>query len=173
MNEFLHTVRSRILLMILSLRAALERWPRQLRFFVLMLALLTWVAPTWHVCELGGHVMSCASDSSSGSSHHGEYQQAETKRSGERGPLICYCDPREGESKSSEHHGPVLTASPSEGAHNTCLALLLQGMPAVVAHSTVLTHEFISQPIEFEAHTQSFSPRHIHFARGRAPPVDL
>lgn len=148
------------------MRYFLQRWPRSARFFVLMLALLQFVAPTWHVCEMGGHVMSHGDPAS----HAAMAAQAAPAQDGPRQALVCYCAPKE--SHQADPDTPKLSAAP-DSHHPTCLALLLQTMPG----------DFAAAPALFSISVSFFAP-HVtseefpaiavlrHY-RGRAPPLTV
>lgn len=150
---------------------ALQLWPRPTRFFVLALALLQFVAPTWHVCEMGGHVMAHGATKS----HHGALKLAQVQtQSGAtetQQPLICFCQAHE--KPAPDPNAPQLESG-SHPSHATCLALLLQTMPATA----------LAPPAIFEIRTatlSSFIARHetapqtaiLRRFRGRAPPMFL
>lgn len=109
----------------LSPRVWLERFPLQLRFLVALLTVFSFVAPTWHVCSLGGHVMEMTHSGAAmaGMSHSKSFQRSAS------GALICFCAPK--------HRGdkfPTLVKATLNGrmAHDaSCLALMLSSMPAL------------------------------------------
>jgi hypothetical protein len=141
--------------------------PLTLRLLVVLLAFVQFIAPTWHVCEMGGHVMSMRPGAAM-AAHHGEATQ--TKEDGPQQPLICYCAPKP---KHQENpNWPKLTPVVSHDEHVTCLALLLQTMPGAVAAPATLVR--LGAPVQFfwQAKSQTspsfaFLPRF----RGRAPPL--
>lgn len=92
------------------------------RAIVIWLALLQVVAPTWHVCGLGG------------STHrHADEGQAKVWTPKCGGGPICPCVPPAGATVSST--GQDLSASDKEHSHGTCLARLLMGMPGSLSAS--------------------------------------
>lgn len=151
----------------LSFRHILQRWPRQARFFVLALALLQFVAPTWHVCEMGGHVMAGGDMSS----HAGMAVAATAAPTGPQRPLICYCAAKPSHHTDSDapHFSPTLNSQ-----HATCLALLLQSMPGHFTAGPAL-FTFSVAFVKLSAARPELSPSTAflsHF-RGRAPPLTV
>jgi hypothetical protein len=145
--------------------------PLSLRLLVVLLAFVQFIAPTWHVCEMGGHVMAMRPGASM--AHHGDTDAAQAKQASADGPmqpLICYCAPKP---KHQENpNWPKLTPVVSHDEHVTCLALLLQTMPGAVAAPATLLR--IGAPVEFSWQARpltspSFSP--LPRFRGRAPPL--
>lgn len=109
----------------LSPRVWLERFPVQLRLLVALLTVLSFVAPTWHVCSMGGHVMEMAHPMSatSGMEHEKVFSKSTS------GALICFCAPPH---RSQKFPVPVKMAFNGRMAHDaSCLALLLSAMPAL------------------------------------------
>jgi len=147
----------------LSLRAWLERFPSQVRLFVAMLALLSFAAPTWHVCSMGGHVLSM----SEGAPHdmagmpHAKFARTPS------GALLCFC---------AAHSAPPKRTTPfrldGRMTHNAdCLAALLAAMsatlasPASIERVSTLSFSAFAQTREFP--TREF----IRTFCGRGPPV--
>jgi hypothetical protein len=123
------------------------------RFLVVLLALLQVVAPTWHVCDMGGH---CASMSRHAGGHHEDY--AEGSSNTPLRPFICAC-------AGNPNQHPVPANWPKWNEHLTghddpfCLARLLQTMPATqAAGMPPLVIRFVSLPAEYVA-TPSSSPK--------------
>ncbi|PQV65486.1 hypothetical protein B1R32_101228 [Abditibacterium utsteinense] len=160
----------------LSFRCALLLWPRPVRFFVLALALLQFVAPTWHICELGGHVMAGQSMARGAAMHHGDAlsiaaQNSATTANDATTPLICFCAAHE--KLASNPNAPHLDGIASQN-HTTCLALLLQTMPGALAAppaifrvKTLVCASFIAR--------QNGAPQIaiLRRFRGRAPPMSV
>ena len=150
----------------LSFRRALQLWPRSVRFFVLALALLQFVATTWHVCQLGGHVMARGA---TGVMPHGAAHAFGTNANANQ-PLICFC---------AAHHKPLDPKTPrldgvSACNHATCLALLLQNLPgattappAIFCTSAIFPANFIAR---YQIAPQIAALRRF---RGRAPPLSV
>jgi len=147
----------------ISLRAWVERFPSQVRLFVAMLAMLSFVAPTWHVCSMGGHVMSM----SEGASHdmagmtHAKFQRTAS------GALLCFC---------AAHTAPPKPTTPfrldGRMVHNAdCLALMLAAMSATLVSPTSLeqvsTLHFSAFTVRREFPTRQF----VRTFCGRGPPV--
>lgn len=130
--------------------------PRATRFFVMALALLQFVAPTWHICALGGHT------AKRGAAHHRAKPALPANQ-----PLICFCPAPQ---KPLDLNTPRLNGV-SHDDHATCLALLLQIMPG---QTGALVEIFDSRSIGgvmFDADFQSAPP--LAAPRrflGRAPP---
>lgn len=148
----------------ISLRAWLERFPAQVRLFVALLAMLSFVAPTWHICSMGGHVMARNNDATAmAGMNHIAFEKSKS------GALICFC--------AAKPH-PTKPASPFQArgrmsmAHDAnCLALLLAAMPALLVSASHL--EVVSQ-ITFRAFSlhREFPVREfIRTFCGRGPPV--
>lgn len=133
--------------------------PRATRFFVLALVLLQFVAPTWHICALGGHV-----SAHNATAHHGA---APVVKGAPNAPLICFCAPHV---KPLDPRTPRLDGLVSLD-HRTCLALLLQTLPAQVAAPVALFDErdLISARFDSPAFQQTHRAAPRRF-RGRAPP---
>lgn len=137
--------------------------PRALRFFVVALALVQFVAPTWHICALGGHI--CGTRTAA---HHGA--SPVTEFNGENAPmrpLICVCaaplPPLD--SKTARLDGV------SHTGHSTCLALLLQTMPGQTAVAPAVFEPRALSAVHGAALTHiapSLAPSRGF--RGRAPP---
>lgn len=150
----------------ISLRVWLERFPYQVRFCIALLAMLSFVAPTWHVCSLGGHVM----ESDGGAQrmagmNHIAFEQSKS------GALICFCAAKPREQKPAT---PLHTSHHTHEKHDAnCLALILCAMPALLVSSFRL-------PVVSGVSFRLFSPRRESAARqfirtfcGRGPPVML
>ena len=146
--------------------------PRALRFWVLALALLQVVAPVWHVCALGGHVFGHEK-----AAHHGAANEtAKPAASDENAApqaLICYCPPKSAAPQLAANEMRV-AATPDAMDHATCLALLLQTLPAQMAappaifvFQTSAEIELVSRPLS------AVSIAAMRRFRGRAPPVSV
>ena len=114
----------------LSPRLWLERFPLQLRLFVSLLAVLSFVAPTWHVCSLGGHAMSMAGAGSHEMPSH-QAMRARAFLHAPNGALICFCAPHKQRADPAPTSKFALNGRMSHDA--SCLALLLSAMPALAA----------------------------------------
>ena len=149
----------------LSPRVWLERFPFQLRLFVALLTVLSFVAPTWHVCSLGGHVMEMTHPMSAmtGMKHGQEFQKSAS------GALICFCAPKHRSDKF-----PVLVKATLNGrmAHDaSCLALMLSAMPALAIAPFVSTDTFpMSFRMWFPARRDFPARELIRTFSGRGPP---
>ena len=109
----------------LSPRVWLERFPLQLRFFVALLTAFSFVAPTWHVCSLGGHVIEMThSDATMADMKHDQSFQRSAS-----GALICFCAPKHRSDKFPVHVKAMLGGRMAHDA--SCLALMLSAMPAL------------------------------------------
>lgn len=147
-------------------RSATPRTALWSRFLVVLLALLQVVAPTWHVCDMGGH---CASMARHAGGHHEDY--AEGSSNGPLRPFVCACagDP-------TTH--PVPANWPKWEEHYSghddpfCLARLLQTMPATaVAGMPPLVVRFASLPAEYHE-TFTVAPQTFPLrSPARGPPV--
>jgi len=141
------------------LRQLLHPGPRATRFFVIALALLQLVAPTWHVCALGGHLAA-----HSKMAHHGALRVA---AGAPNRPLICFCAPHQ---KPLDPQTPRLDGVLSAN-HATCLALLLQTMPGQTGAPPPIFESRALVPADFKIEVRSApcltAPRR---SRGRAPP---
>ncbi len=152
---------------------------RALRFFVVALALLQLVAPTWHICAMGGHVAGHSAghsaghganhDSASGSGAAILAALAESPAQANR-PLICVCAPHEKPQTPPDPRAPRFEGR-ADASHATCLAMLLQTMPAQLGAPPRLPR---SQSLVVAAFVASFygapsvaAPRRF---LGRAPP---
>lgn len=150
----------------LSFRRALQLWPRPIRFFVLALALLQFVAPTWHVCQLGGHVMARGA---ARAMHHGATPSVETQAKANQ-PLICFCAPRP---KPIDPKTPLLNGI-SHANHATCLALLLQTLPGATVTPPAIFRDVATFRADFIARRE-IAPQIalLRRFRGRAPPSSV
>ncbi|BCM88656.1 hypothetical protein IAD21_00497 [Abditibacteriota bacterium] len=150
----------------LSPRAWLEHYPRQLRLFVALLMLLSFVAPTWHVCSLGGHVMDMAHPlgAMAGMKHREPFARSAS------GALICFCAPRH---RSDKFPVPVKAQLNGRMMHDaSCLALLLSAMPALaVSPFQRLQVSFVSFPAWFPTRRDFPARELIRTFSGRGPPV--
>ena len=134
---------------LLSLRAALERFGGPVRTFIALLAVLSFVAPSWHLCALGG----MAAHSAHSPSEHGEHQSRfQTTKSG---AVLCVCAPRD--DHSTPENAPLLSATPHHD-HQFCLAQLLDNYFAVPADfgsirvvKTARQRQFFARPTFFQA----------------------
>lgn len=140
----------------MSPRRWLEKWPLRLRALVLVLGLLLFVAPSWHVCALGGHALHC-------SEHSGD---------GALRPVICYCRADLGsESARYAKAWPVKLAESPQNAP-FCLARLLQTMPgqtALVTAPPVIVPEAGAPCPIFTQESALLRP--TVRLRGRGPPL--
>lgn len=142
--------------------------PLSLRLLVVLLALVQFVAPTWHICSMGGHVMSMSETSGMGS-HEGMAPAAEANEDGPPRALICYCAPK---SHDENPNGPKLFPASSHDEHATCLALLLQNMPGAVATVPALVLPSTLIEARFQVrHETSPTLAILSRFRGRAPPL--
>ncbi len=169
-----------------GLQLWLQLWPRSARFFVLALALLQFVAPTWHVCEMGGHVAARHNSGGVTGTHHENAAKSATlialqaaphnqDETATRKPLICFCVREEHAPKETapNPNAPHLENAPHSG-HATCLALLLQSMPGAVTASPALIRQSVVRCESFVARHESAPQIAIlRRFRGRAPPVFL
>ena len=152
----------------LSPRYWLERYPHQLRLFVALLTVLSFVAPTWHVCSLGGHAMSMADANTHEMPSH-DAMKARTFQRSPSGALICFCAPRAQHTKTS---APSKFALDGRMVHDaSCLALLLSAMPALAMSSSLNTFiARVSFPPWFPAHREFPVRELIRTFSGRGPP---
>ena len=90
------------------------------RTAVVLLALVQLIAPSWHVCALGGS--SC---------HDSHQEQAQVWKPKCGGGLKCSCVKPEGALYSPT--GQWISAPVDDTFHGTCLARLLLGMPSSAA----------------------------------------
>ncbi len=148
----------------LSGRSWFERFPRQLRFFVAMLALLSFVAPTWHICELGGHAHATCD-----AAHH----EPRLLRSASGAP-ICFCAPHPEGSSQSAPTARFHFAAHSPMAHDAqCLALLLRAMPGVLVSPTHLARLATLVAVPCAARRDFAARRFARAFSNRGPPVAL
>lgn len=146
----------------ISLRVWLERFPWQARFCLALLAMLSFVAPTWHVCSLGGHVMEHGGAPMAGMNHIA-FEKSKS------GALICFCAAKPREQKLAT---PLHLNSHTHSSHDAnCLALMLCAMPALLVSPSHLE-------VVFRASFRAFSMRREFPARqfirtfcGRGPPM--
>ena len=111
---------------------AVQRAPGPLvRLAVVLLALVQLVAPSWHVCELGGYAC------------HPKHAKAEVWKPKCGGGPVCSCVKPPGAIESLT--GQVLDGRDSPG-HNTCLALLLMSMPGAIAPAFTLALSTARRP---------------------------
>jgi hypothetical protein len=153
----------------LSVKEALRRFPHQLRFFIFVLMAIAFVAPTWHVCMLGNHTEHPSE------THHEKAPVVviQPSANGERQALVCYCPPRENSADHPNPTGAELTSAPDLHEHPTCLALLLQGMPAVLTFAPQLQVIDTSLKTNYIPVAFSLNSRFFALYNGRAPPVPL
>lgn len=116
------------------------------RLAVVLLALLQIVAPTWHVCDMGGH---CAGRAMHAGGHHEEYAEGSSNTA--LRPFICACA-----GNPDSHPAPANWPKWNEHliGHGDpfCLARLLQTMPATqAAGMPPLVIRFVSLPAEYVA----------------------
>jgi len=147
----------------LSLRAWVERFPSQVRLFVALLAMLSFVAPTWHVCSMGGHVMSMSESSAHemAGMTHAKFQRTTS------GALLCFC---------AAHLAPPKPTTPShlDGrmAHNAdCLALMLAAMSATLASPVSVGRSSLISSSVFLCNREFPIRQFIRTFCGRGPPV--
>ncbi|RYG56307.1 hypothetical protein EON80_29510 [bacterium] len=153
----------------LSPRYWLERFPFQLRLFVAMLTVLSFVAPTWHVCSLGGHAMPMAGAHSAGQmGNHVMIGHRSFIRSAS-GALICFCAPTHRSEKFPVKSKFVVNGRMTHDA--SCLALLLSAMPALaVSPFENVSITRISFPAWFPAQREFPVRELIRTFSGRGPP---
>ena len=145
---------------LLSLRAALERFPRQIRLFVAFLALICVVAPNWHLCEMGG----VASHSGA---HPDEHQNRfQTDKNGE---LVCFCAPHQ---EKTPGNWAKWAATPTH-EHGFCLAQLLQNFAAVPASFPTFQIIEIERSPSFAIRPTQFRAASVRLFSSRAPPQNL
>lgn len=144
----------------ISLRVWLDRFPSQVRLLVALLSMLAFVAPTWHVC-LGEHVM--GHGPAMAGMKHTPFARSKS------GALICFCAAKH----SPEKPACAFHTSESMSHGPNCLALMLAGMPALLASASHL--EVVSR-LSFQVFSmrREFPAREfIRTFRGRGPPVNL
>lgn len=148
------------------MRDWLAQWPRRLQFFAVVLSLLAAIAPAWHVCALGGHVI--GHEHGSG---HGDHQFTIARNAdGSPGPFICACASHYDEKPIV---GNALAPRPPAHEHVNCLALLLQNMPVQLAAPPALW-EFAAPRAVYAGAVRDFAAFAAHLPyRGRAPPVNV
>ncbi len=145
----------------LSPRVWLERFPRQLRFLVAFLAMLSFVAPTWHVCSLGGHVTEM--------SHHDGAMKHEVFPVSKSGAVICFCPPKHRDEKFPVDSRFGVRSNMTHDA--SCLALLLGSMPALLASPLEEMSVWrISFPLWFPTQRDEPTRERIRTFSSRGPP---
>lgn len=146
----------------ISLRVWLDRFPSQVRLLVALLSMLAFVAPTWHVC-LGGHVR--GHGPAMAGMKHTPFARSKS------GALVCFCAAKPAPEKpvSASHVNGRMSMSHDAN----CLALMLAGMPALLASASHL--EVVSQlSLQVFSTRREFPAREfIRTFRGRGPPVNL
>lgn len=90
------------------------------RAAIVLLALIQVIAPTWHVCALGG-----------GTRHHAPEEKVEVWKPKCGGGKKCPCVPPKGKLVSPT--GASLSKPADECPDTNCLARLLMGMPGSLA----------------------------------------
>lgn len=149
----------------ISLRVWLDRFPSQVRFCVALLAMLSLVAPTWHVCSMGGHVMSHSGDvTTMAGMKHFDFQKSKS------GTLICFCAATHPEKPASPFH---LNGRMVMEHDANCLALMLSAMPALLVSPAQL--QVVSR-VSFRVFSSRCEFPDREFIRtfcGRGPPVML
>lgn len=151
----------------LSPRLWLERFPLQLRLFVALLTVLSFVAPTWHVCSLGGHAMEMAAGTHEMPSHGAMKPLSFQRAPG--GALICFCAPRNKDSHSAPASKFAFNGRMTHDV--SCLALLLSSMPALAVQPFASPlGSRISFPVWFPAHREFPVRELIRTFSGRGPP---
>ena len=150
----------------LSGRAWFERFPRQLRRFVALLAMLSLVAPSWHICSLGGHAASMNHSAGKRMIHGMQFPRSAS------GAFICYCRPRihADHSDTSKFH---FSARMTMEHDPSCLAALLGAMPALLASPVRLSHVTTLLVAAFAIRRDFPARQFIRTICGRGPPVDL
>ncbi len=145
----------------ISLRVWLERFPSQVRLVVALLSMLSFVAPTWHVCSLGGHIGEHGAAMSG--MNHTSFEQSKS------GALICFCAPKPQPEKPASPF--AFSAHMSHDHDANCLALLLAAMPALLVSPSQL--EVVAQsPFRVFSMRREFPTREfIRTFCGRGPPV--
>lgn len=142
------------------------------RMLLLALALMQCIAPTWHVCSLGGHA-SCHQNVASGHGAGGQtahgFALAPVSAEAQEGrqPVICICLP-EAEGDKSQ---PDLTAAPAVQGEPQCLALMLQSMPGHGAAQPELI-TFAARQLPLVANRPSpVALAEVRSHSGRGPPA--
>ena len=145
------------------MRVWLAQWPRRLQWFAVALSLLAAIAPAWHVCALSGHA---AGHAAAHETHRGKHQFTVARNAdGSPGPFICACA-----SHPEDYKGDKLAPAPWAHDHVSCLALLLQNMPAQVAAPPALC-ELRAPPALYGVGVSQGAAFEVpHLQRGRAPP---
>jgi hypothetical protein len=109
--------------------------PLWLRLTVVLLAVVQVVAPSWHICELGGNT---------GASYPACHVPGTPSAGAPTGGVLAAVTEQEitPEAAAALAAAPWLTGLPEDCASSSCLARLLMGMPGSIAHSTALTVVF-------------------------------
>ena len=148
----------------LSPRFLREHYPRQLRLFVALLTLLSLVAPTWHVCSLGGHVGDMTHMAAMANMKH-----RETFARSASGALICFCAPTHRGDKFPVDVKAKLNGHMTHDA--SCLALLLSAMPALAVSAVQdLPVAFVQFSLWFPTRRDFPARELIRTFSGRGPP---
>lgn len=132
------------------------------RFLLALLALLQFVAPTWHVCEMGGNV--CCPPKTGAAKQHCDFPAA-----GGSTPTVAPCTecPPRAEAASPQTFAGAIPDATAEH----CLAKLLLGMP----WQSVAAQEMISlRPRQVGSPPTAprlMSPADLPQPPSRAPPV--
>jgi hypothetical protein len=145
----------------MSPRRWLDKWPLRLRVFVLLLALLQLVAPSWHICALGGHALHCT------------WMEQASSPDGVLRPIICFCraDFESASAKYAKAWPNKLTVAPGGQDSSFCLARLLQTMPAQAAlMAAPLAQVITTLAVPYPDVEQSAPARHVLAQHGRGPP---
>lgn len=152
------------------------------RWWALLLCVWVALAPAWHVCEMGGHVMASGAATHGAMTHglttHGASSieaallASAADNSAVERPLICYCAPRPHSASVSSSVSRFQVAAVPLHHAMTCLAMLLQSMPGDFAAApswggapgAVVETAWAAPRVR----ALFAAPRH---ERGRAPPL--
>ena len=136
------------------------------RLMLVALVLVQVVAPSWHVCELGGRMASCSKPMAGmqGMAHGFPVEPGEGRQ-----PIICVC--RDEKPKTPPANEVRLDARADTDCHVQCLALLLQSMPGQEACAPDLFGFGLAYEPSRTAREHHFVPATQHRFGGRAPPV--
>ena len=149
----------------LSPRQWLAQGPRALQLFAVVLSLLGALAPTWHVCAMGGHVMAAPH----GAAHDaGARYVTVLNADGTPGPVVCAAVPP----PPPKVHGNAFAPRPAAHGDVSCLAMLLQTMPLHAATAPTLHRPSTTRPIYFARPREGAAFEAPRQARGRAPPAN-
>ena len=125
------------------------------RVAIVMLAIVQTVAPSWHVCQMGGYA----------NTHHSKPQTTVWKVPSCGGGPKCICK------REAFPPGTTFFSNRDECASNHCLARLLMGMPSqsVLPVSLALPH--ISRVQLAPAHPKYFERATFTLPPARGPPL--